>query len=158
MRTKIIFGVILALALLLTASIPISAGPPDRTPHIYVGNVTYTINTPQAGMDTVYVSNIIWDNVRPHHIVVYLYSQTDGNTLGQQTSAPGGKDGKYPQYADAYCVVPLGDGYFTYGAMVSVTVVLYDRKGNALTQAVNVISFTWHTANVSWMNTTPIDF
>jgi len=125
MKTKlsIFIGLIIALVLVLTITIPAVAKP---APVIEYGSVTY--NGLDGADARVYVNNICWQNFHPYTAGVYLRSNVDTDSREMNWRCPTGKFAKYPQNFSPYCDEIVEK--FTPGELVKVYFFFNDRKGN----------------------------
>ena len=147
MKAKSIVGIIIAVTLVVSLSLPAIAAKP--TPVLNVGSITYTVDGFDTGIDEIVVQNISWQNVHPRNVRVYVRGTLNASQVGYTSTvgAPKGKAGKYPQ--NVTVTMRLFDYWFDSGADVDVFVLLITRKGRELANSGNLTTLTWGTSS-SW--------
>jgi len=146
MKVKIILGVVIALTLVLSLSLPAIAGKP--TPVLSVGSITYTVNYDGIGNDQVEASNINWQKAHPYGIQVYLVRVSPLQAkAGNNYDLPKGKAAKYPQNITSDVVT--NSNYFEYGDDVEVRVRLVSRKYFYIADTGVLTTISWGT-NSTW--------
>ena len=147
MKVKTILGVVIAVALVLSLSLPAIAGKP--TPEVTVGSITYSVNYDGIGNHQVLASNISWQHAHPYEIMVYVQRISPMPPLSNAGTdyAPKGKAGKYPQGAIADMVV--NPSAFNTGDQIKVEVRLINRKNAYIAWTGYVTTITWGT-NSTW--------
>ena len=146
MKAKAILGVVIALTLLLSLSLPAIAVKP--TPVLSVGSITYTVNYDGLGNDQVEASNINWQKAHPYGIQVYLVRDSPLKGISKSNyDLPKGKAAKYPQNITSDVVT--NSNYFEAGDQIEVRVRLVSRKYVYIALTGVLTTITWGT-NSTW--------
>jgi hypothetical protein len=142
MKAKFVIGIIIALVMVISFAVPVTAAAP--TPFYSEGIIYYT--TPAGPSFRIQAPEVCWQNAHPTQIIMeFTGTRTDGinEPVDLFTSAPKGADAKYPQNlnVDNY----IRSDFFGAGTIFYVKVIFADRKGVALYSS-TPYQFTWGTA------------